>query len=789
MKKSLLKLLLFISLTIIISSSVLFTCLAEDDVRLIKPAFVPNKTFDLTQGIDQSAQTLFSQSAVNSSSVLKDVVTWDLENNDSFYLSQNTSISMGYISIISKDGYAVKREDKKVDFIGLNKNSFTFSSTKEILKIQIDFTDEADITQFNDSVVAGNSVIWYGKADSVMFGCDIKGVTKITFTLKKASEDHNITIDENIKNGTVFATSPGGKVDKEEKDQRISIVVLPDEGYRDKRISVYKTDDPTVTVKVSDSTFIMPDFDVTISVEFVSIWTEWKEFAPKGVNTATYNFTVLDSKTSGKLKLYVREQINNPDYKQIKVVEWGKELSGVSGCDLIFDWKSVSNSCTINPNNTGFYAAAYAEYINIMDVATWQNEIAYTKYYPCTFDPETGVFTFNVAYTLKSLIGTTYSFGYGVETLAIDGYVDYTISNFALTDLVEENGKAKQYFYVESQDSKNIKYGVISSNYTKTTNDILKLLENQGANFSPIDGEYYVEVTAEGYYYLFVATYDNEGNLADCKYSTFFYTPSDEWETIGEAEYTDDIIASLYKIDVTTYNVEVQKNKLTEGIYRLKNVYGDNFPYSQYGDVIGDTYIYINAINPNKVRIDIVFDYQSIGISFDDEAELFIGQLAYGTFADNVFTFPTKGLLVGMGSKMWYANIHGALKICLPYMAENITEDTNGSLDLSKNYGFKGDEIVLDVKPNKGFVVDKVYVVMDGETSEITPVDGKYAFNMTNSDVQVFATFKEAQKTEAEKIGEDVNSVIGGLADIYRAFDKTANTIMSIFSRRFNLFW
>lgn len=79
------------------------------------------------------------------------------------------------------------------------------------------------------------------------------------------AEKHTITVDTEITNGTISANrsvAPEGDT--------VTITATPDTNYQLKAdgIKVYKTDDPTVTVEVTDNTFVMPAYDVTVTAEF-----------------------------------------------------------------------------------------------------------------------------------------------------------------------------------------------------------------------------------------------------------------------------------------------------------------------------------------------------------------------------------------------------------------------------------------------------------------------------------------------------------------------------------------
>ena len=79
------------------------------------------------------------------------------------------------------------------------------------------------------------------------------------------AEKHSITVDTEITNGTILSNrsvAPEGDT--------VTITANPDTNYQLKAdsVKVYKTDDSATAVKVTNNTFVMPSYDVTITAEF-----------------------------------------------------------------------------------------------------------------------------------------------------------------------------------------------------------------------------------------------------------------------------------------------------------------------------------------------------------------------------------------------------------------------------------------------------------------------------------------------------------------------------------------
>lgn len=81
------------------------------------------------------------------------------------------------------------------------------------------------------------------------------------------------------------------------------------------------------------------------------------------------------------------------------------------------------------------------------------------------------------------------------------------------------------------------------------------------------------------------------------------------------------------------------------------------------------------------------------------------------------------------------------------------SEIMNGSITADKMEALTGELVFLDVQPDEGYEIDKVYV----NEMEIQPLDGIYYTKMTKAGVAVYATFK-AIEVEEPVIDSEVNS-------------------------------
>ena len=159
------------------------------------------------------------------------------------------------------------------------------------------------------------------------------------------------------------------------------------------------------------------------------------------------------------------------------------------------------------------------------------------------------------------------------------------------------------------------------------------------------------------------------------------------WESIGKAVYTDDVVTTFFGLpQIVSYEVEAERALESEGVIRLKNVYGAAYPYNEPGDydTKKDYYVQINCEDPTAVYIDgrcdtgMNWGYGNFiftsyawylldkGNPFDavKEAGLF------GTLDENLcITFPAGAVLVGMAEYnnggLYQGNKNGMFKVDL----------------------------------------------------------------------------------------------------------------------------
>lgn len=171
-----------------------------------------------------------------------------------------------------------------------------------------------------------------------------------------------------------------------------------------------------------------------------------------------------------------------------------------------------------------------------------------------------------------------------------------------------------------------------------------------------------------------------------------------EWKTMSsKGYYRDGIVGSMYGLDITTSQVEIQENVITPGKYRVVSPYGAGTKfYSTYVDIDSpvfkwtgetNTSIVIDATDPNFVYVDGDF-YTGLDDGMASQGALHVFSYVYyyllkgnnldavkanvpelfGKLEDGVITFPANCLLGNFDGSMnpvYYVN-SADLAVALP---------------------------------------------------------------------------------------------------------------------------
>ena len=190
-----------------------------------------------------------------------------------------------------------------------------------------------------------------------------------------------------------------------------------------------------------------------------------------------------------------------------------------------------------------------------------------------------------------------------------------------------------------------------------------------------------------------------DGDLKSVTSDTFEYYGggANPWVSLGTGYFTDDIVVPLFteEGESYTYEVEIQENTDTPGLYRIVNAYA---PVAEaFGVNGGNQNIDVHAESANAVYIldqpiGLDFGYGSMSIetvagyhvaTYGFDAVMEQVPEEFGTLADGIITFPvfekesSSGALVNMqvwlnmGGSSYFGGMNGEFQIVLPNATES----------------------------------------------------------------------------------------------------------------------
>ncbi len=345
-----------------------------------------------------------------------------------------------------------------------------------------------------------------------------------------------------------------------------------------------------------------------------------------------------------------------------------------------------------------------------------------------------------------------------------------------------------------SSEAISVPYSVVDTSYTGVF-----VFSGECIEFA--EGEYETEISVSFADAEIGTTYACNLQISDPQYySQYSSNPAgfdftvcrDRWNDLGDCQFTDDYIPSLFGVDPLTYDVPVQENDLRPGLYRLeypydgKNAYNDSWETDPddyaYGEADWDTsktyWLEINAQNPSQVYIDL----QPLGMTWSGYGMFYIYSMAkyyidggdpdsakayYGTLKNGVITFPTSALLAYMpeydSSGYYYVNGNGAFKVVLPDALDFTITVTSGSNDASTGelpvYIECGEDVsyvkyqIYEGALSKASATDHATAIGNGteeDVSEYDPQDGGIVvtFDETGVYTIVAVTFDESGEAQ-----------------------------------------
>ena len=424
-------------------------------------------------------------------------------------------------------------------------------------------------------------------------------------------------------------------------------------------------------------------------------WSEWEEMS------GVYNFALYVS-GAYPIPVYYREHLLDDTRAQFLL---GVTSIGVNE-DITIEYNKNTGACQVgihyfldNANYGPVFVSDFPH--NPFDLNKDGQRETYEDH-PCTYDPETGLFTLELVYFVYTGLGSSASgtFGTGVETIQLDGFTqyDYSLTMNHIGNYVDNAGTNNAVINVaKGADVKKFLMTVVSAD-----EDANAAVQGMLKGTLPCDtltesGYYAYPIATSGNYMALAITFDAEDKPVEAHSTNFeFWVAGDSnpWESIGYAKYTDDLVLPLFGNPAMSYYVEVLENKEQPGMFRLVDLYGPEhplYPYSTYEE----SYIEIDATDPDGVWFEGI---QSTGMNVDGNGLMSLMSLGWynvrttegatkedakeagllGIYADGVITFPANAVAVVIGSKMYYGQVTTGFHLDMTNLLDEIPAEEGG---------------------------------------------------------------------------------------------------------------
>ena len=251
--------------------------------------------------------------------------------------------------------------------------------------------------------------------------------------------------------------------------------------------------------------------------------------------------------------------------------------------------------------------------------------------------------------------------------------------------------------------------------------------------------DFYAERNANWYSSLFSWDILEETSITNMSRFSIGYKTGQDW-----LRYSDvDILGSISK-EGTAYGSFFSKGEslLSQNVDNANSGWW-KFIYSVKPGGVAITYLTTGTSNVNYVTVNKVpADYSlknenaafSIGAAFKNSS---LGlEWKANAIMDSLRIYDFAMTEMQMTELRWTSMVCKA-----PVVISSEIE--NGNVTANKTEALSGELVLLDVQPNAGYEIDKVYV----NDMEILPLDGVYYTNMTKAGASVYATFKEIPTT------------------------------------------
>ena len=242
------------------------------------------------------------------------------------------------------------------------------------------------------------------------------------------------------------------------------------------------------------------------------------------------------------------------------------------------------------------------------------------------------------------------------------------------------------------------------------------------------------------------------------------------WTELGLGTYTEDFFTWLYGVSGgSTVSVTIEESDSRPGMYRMKNLFSQDNVVMLLGGIpsdmqfaSGNTYIQINAMNPDQVYFP--FQYTGIGIpGYMDQFWIASGPVIgadYAKLVDGEIAFAAKtvGLFDASGTSGYYANQEGLMRITLPGVT---------TFDRTFAVAHSGTEVSADNSETRAYfdfttgedVTKYRFVIVDGN-ADIYVKKGSGLNQTTELHPAVAALLETTYTDGAPELTEDMDETI-----------------------------
>ena len=276
-----------------------------------------------------------------------------------FLTSTNNDSDDAFILKIDKDGnikwqktYGGSNNEMAFDLISVSDDLLlmpitSFSNDFEgITDYNTEYTPIMLLLDYNGNIINSKSFVDLDNANFYVFSKSQDNTIQIFGVNNNGLFLLPVTITYDYRNINIVPNTNGSvEVDgKHKKGDVVKLNITPNKGYQIKFIKVL--DEGKKEVKVTNNSFIMPDSDINVQVEYENViysFTDGKD--------AVYNNTYLTFKLNGLLELLDKVYVN------------GKELS-------TYNYTTESGSTIITLKD---------EYLKTLDAGTYDLKVTYTN--------------------------------------------------------------------------------------------------------------------------------------------------------------------------------------------------------------------------------------------------------------------------------------------------------------------------------------------------------------------------------------------------------------------------